>query len=472
MNRLEKIKYLLSKKETRLSLCEKDLFIFWLYYFTDFFKSPSADFHKQWDKDLMTDNHVLLIWFRESAKTIKAIIKFIHNIAYKKKRFQLYYTYTQDWSCAKLFDIITQLQTNQKLTNDFWELFPWLTKEDEKNKKTQKSITEFITTNNIKCKAMSIWKSPRWQIFLWDDWAYRPDFIILDDIDTDFSVASIQTVDKTYRWLKWEFLGSLSDNCQIVFLWNIIKNDWTVIRFEKDYWNSNKWIIRRKAIIENWLITWPQRFTAEMIEEKRAMLWEISFNQNMLLIPYSWENSIISQTNIRYMDKDINEFDFIQIWVDPAISEKSYSDDFWITVTWFTKIWNKYNRHVFECYGLKWKDKNPNNSINMIYQLYNQYKVKIVNIETISFQKMLWTMLKEYWVATREITPNKDKVSRLLEYQSDFENWLITFQSDWKWIKELTNQLVDFPNVIHDDLVDSMVYSFYYKNSWVFLWTV
>ena len=101
---------------------------------------------------------------------------------------------------------------------------------------------------------------------------YRPDFIILDDIDTDFSVASIQGIDKTYRWLKWEFLGSLSDNCQIVFLWNIIKNEWCIIRFEKDYWNSNKWIIRRKAIIENWLITWPQRFTPEMIEEKRAML--------------------------------------------------------------------------------------------------------------------------------------------------------------------------------------------------------
>lgn len=66
----------------------------------------------------------------------------------------------------------------------------------------------------------------------------------------------------------------------------MIKTDGIVLRFEIDYKDSPYWIIRRKAIIENGAITWG-RFSQEDIEKKRSELGEISFNQNMLLIPYS-----------------------------------------------------------------------------------------------------------------------------------------------------------------------------------------
>ena len=88
MNRLDKIKYLLSKKETRYELLKNDLYLFSLYYFTNLFKDyKSAEFQKQWCKDLLSNINVLIEAFRESGKTTYAIIKIIQCIVYNKKRF-------------------------------------------------------------------------------------------------------------------------------------------------------------------------------------------------------------------------------------------------------------------------------------------------------------------------------------------------------------------------------------------------
>ena len=110
----------------------------------------------------------------------------------------------------------------------------------------------------------------------------------------------------------------------------MIKTDGIVLRFEVDYKDSPYWIIRRKAIIEDGVITWD-RFSQEDIEKKRSELGEISFNQNMLLIPYSGGEAIVKRENILY--NTMNDWDRIIIGVDPAISEKALSDFFGITVT-------------------------------------------------------------------------------------------------------------------------------------------
>lgn len=104
-----------------------------------------------------------------------------------------------------------------------------------------------------------------------------------------------------------------------------------MIRFEQDYLNDPKWRIFRKAIVEDGKITWSERYTPEDIADKRSLLGEISFNQNMLLVPYSGGDSIIKRHYIRYGRCD--HFDKIVIGADPAISERTMADNFGIVVT-------------------------------------------------------------------------------------------------------------------------------------------
>lgn len=453
---IEKTKQILSKKTTRIAYCEKDLFIFWLYYFSSFFKCKSADFHKLWCLYLMTDQHILLIGFRESAKTLWLTIKMIHNIVYLKKRFMMYYCYDKKKSNARLYDIVVQLQTNRKLIHDFGDVFPNTNNKQEETQK--KSISEFITVNGVKCKAMSIWESPRWEMFMYKDWAYRPDFVWLDDIDVDKSVTNPEIIDKNYNWLKWELMGWLSDDCKIVFLWNIIKNDWIVPRFEKDY--AKKWIISKISVLDEWKLTWDARYTQTWekgkidLQKKKELLWEISYNQNFLLVPFSWWESIVKREQILYM-KQKPEFESIIFWVDPAISEKNKTDPYAIVVTWQYKK----DFYPLEAIELTWSQKDPFKSTQIVKSLYEKYRPDYVIVETIAFQAVVAKLFKEAWIATKEVKPSRDKVTRLMEKQNLFEQWRVLFDPNWPWIDILINQLLDFPNVKHDDLVDALVYS-------------
>lgn len=77
------------------------------------------------------------------------------------------------------------------------------------------------------------------------------------------------------------------------------------------------------------------------------MLGEISFNQNMLLVPYAGGDSIVKRHQILY--KTYDTWDKIIIGVDPAISENSRSDDFGIVVTAYIGK----HRNVKASYALK-----------------------------------------------------------------------------------------------------------------------
>lgn len=450
MEKSEAIRYLLSKKETRKVLLEKDLFLFGLYYFPEAFKYPSAEFHKQWAKDMMTDKNVLLIGFRESAKTFWAYVKFLHNICYKKKRFQMFYCFDQNKAGNRMYDVVVALQSNLRIRSDFWILFP---EEREPNKAQKRTISEFITKNGVKCKAMSIWASPRGEVYISADGTFRPDAVFLDDIDVDKSVSSVFQIEKNYLWIKGELLGWLSDDSQIIFLGNVIKTDGIVLRFEIDYKDSPYWIIRRKSIMENGVITW-ERFSQEDIDKKRSELGEISFNQNMLLIPYSWGEAIVKRENILY--KTMDEWDRIIIGVDPAISEKALSDFFGITVT----AHKGKHKNVKACYALKGKEKDPYWAVQFLRKLYDKWQASCIVVETVAFQQIFARLLKDAGMATREIQPHRDKVTRAMEKQSEFEQGFISFDPDGEGIRELVEEWLMFPNVIHDDRVDSCIYSF------------
>jgi predicted phage terminase large subunit-like protein len=74
--------------------------------------------------------------------------------------------------------------------------------------------------------------------------------------------------------------------------------------------------------------------------------------------------------------------------------------------------------------------------------------------------------LKEEHMAVNPIKTNRDKVTRLLEYQWEFESGNIFFNT--KWCEDLIEELLAFPNWEFDDMVDSLMLSFWEEeNEWV-----
>ena len=161
------------------------------------------------------------------------------------------------------------------------------------------------------------------------------------------------------------------------------------------------------------------------------------------------------------------KFDYIQIWIDPAVSEKEWTDYFAICVVWFN--WEK--RYVLECIALQGRDKNIKNATQIIKQLYIKWKANRLVVETVAFQQVLKTVFMSMWMATKEIKTHKDKTTRLMEKQILFENLNVYFANNL-WCDALIDELLAFPNVEHDDRTDSMVYALTDKTKSFFISTI
>lgn len=456
----EAIKRAMAKKNTRVKYCKHDKYIFAMHYFPNAFSCKSAKFHKVWAEAFEGNEHLLIIAFRESAKSFWAMVDFIHCIAYKTRRNMFYVCYDKATANERLFDIANALQTNKELIDDFGHLFPTFAKGS--TGPVKRAITQFITTNGIRCKALSLKGKMRGSVFLTKEGMFRPDYLTLDDIDVEDSVRSVDQIDLNYQRLRGEVFGGLADNAKIVCVGNIIRNDGLVIRLEKDNKFNKKWVIYREPVEKAGVLTWPERFTKTRekgkidLQEKRKTQGEIAYNQNFLLIGYAGGDSIIKRHYIKYERiADKRDFERIIIGIDPSYSEKTQSDNFAIVVTGHKGT----KRHVLECVKLSGMYKDIPKSIPIIKSLYIKWRATYVNVEYVT-QAFIAKACKADHMATQNIVPGKDKVSRLMEYQGDIESGEVVFNPDNQGVCDLVENLIQFPNVSYDDDVDAMVYSF------------
>ena len=146
------------------------------------------------------------------------------------------------------------------------------------------------------------------------------------------------------------------------------------------------------------------------------------------------------------------KFDKIVVWVDPAVSEKEWTDKFAICVTW--SIGDKY--YILESVGLIGIQKNIKRASETVKALYDKRKAKRVIVETVAYQAVLKTVFANMWLAVQEQKTIKDKTTRLLEKQVLFEEHRIYFAP---WNDDLIDELKAFPNGEHDDMVDSLLFT-------------
>lgn len=346
---------IMESKAFRIKYFEKNFYSFCLYYFTTTFTTPSADFQKEFCQEMFDEYSVLFQWFRESWKTVYFKYFFIYCIVYKRKRFMHLIAFDKIKAKSKLYDIVIQLQKNKKLINDYWNLFYQEKKIETEKSSQKKSIEEFITTNEVKCRAIWIGTSIRWDVFGATDWEFRPDFVWLDDIDTMASTNTLELIEKNYTLVKSELFGWFADNVQIIFLFNTIKFDWVWPRLWIDYEGKKSWKLKKIYYDPNNNV-WEKRLTPEYIEMKKELLWEKSFNANFLWIaetvwtPVFWLDNIKALVIPEYTTP--TKYPELRIYRPPT----SYNM-YWVDTAWWSIDWDKssivlrdYDLNLLACY--------------------------------------------------------------------------------------------------------------------------
>ncbi len=207
-------------KQKRIKRLEKNDEDWFKYYFPEYYQCEPAPFHKRATKRLMQNNRCYYVraWSRELAKTARAMMEviklsitgIIHNV--------LLISNSKDNADRLLMPIMLNLESNGRIINDY----------GEQKKIGSWEIGEFTTTGDVSFRAIGAGQSPRGT----RNKAARPDFILIDDIDTDEETRNPERINTKWQWIEEALVPtmSVSGNYRIVFNGNIIAKDCCITR--------------------------------------------------------------------------------------------------------------------------------------------------------------------------------------------------------------------------------------------------
>lgn len=237
-------------------------FVIWArWFFPEFFPSKDAIFHQAMDLGninvyLGNETSFLNIGFRNSSKTTRTKLFVAFCIANDESRFRKYIkVLSKDSDNSKQF--VTDVY-NRLVSPLIKELYPELF--EKTVTKREETMSSFTTATNIKVTSDSVGTDQRGDI---QD-AYRPDFVIYEDIETRKSLMSATITHSI--WLNMEEArNGLAKGGGSLYLANYISERGNVHKLVQAI--PNKLIT---PIAESrggkWEPTWPERYSPEEVK--------------------------------------------------------------------------------------------------------------------------------------------------------------------------------------------------------------
>ena len=494
MNSLEKATKLLDKRHTRLALTDESLFWFGRFYFSEYFKFPSPAFHKEMVKLMQfTGEHkyFLLEGFRESAKTVWAKIAMIQQICFKKRDFLLYVCFDRDKAKGHLYDIAVELQTNQKILADFGQLFYEDDLEGKKRMSQKKSMNEFITTNGVKVKAFSTGMSTRGEIYKGN----RPQFYVIDDFENDKTKKSLVKTAQVKAFID-ELLSGIASDANIIFLCNRISNTGAVeyirtkAKLGGKYWKT----MRIDLINQDGQLNWVSRYCftnaeAEVrnegkqqgdpmvvsVEERKNTLGTARFNQEYQNIPIPDDEAMIKREWVEksFWTKLPSDDPMKKIlMLDPQAGTSKTADYYGLSkVGFYPKDIHRYILMV-----KTGRDTQVNQAAMLVREFQADDEIYLVGVEKVLNQVAVYQLLIDWMAGTIDlpdvdnenrnlplvdVSPEgRDKIARMQMHEPAFERGEIHLHHT---MLHFADKLIAFPDVDHDDDIDSVCYGLEYS---------
>lgn len=249
--------------DQRKYACSRSLLLFAVYYFSEYFTYRIPEFHYDFYDDAEalasgTMKEAAWIAFRESAKTSIAKIFLVWLIAYKKKKYINADSYDKENAERILFDVVLALQTNYKLKADFGELYNVSRSSDES---TMKRVSNFVTNNKVRVEAHSTQESVRGRLH----GNQRPDFFLLDDVETSKTTDSVPITQKVIAHID-EMKTGLAVGGSILYLGNYIIENGTVAYIMRSVEGSGGKVRFVPVVNKDGSIAWPGKYVATDVE--------------------------------------------------------------------------------------------------------------------------------------------------------------------------------------------------------------
>ena len=423
---------------------KKDFFYFIKSYFPhhiEFAKKETSIFrkfvHKELNKILKTNKEVLITAYRGAAKTtLISNLFLLWKLIRKEKRFIIIISSSENLA-KDIFDLINEeLISNEIFKQDFnIEVIKSLTTE------VIVKIDDFL----VKIAAYGAGAKIRGKRFL----SFRPDLIILDDIENDENVQNKAQRDKLYNWYKKVIkrLPSRKKFYNILIIGTILHHDSLLARLkeEVDFYKNFPLVLD---------------FTTYKLDDSELDVNEIKkeYQEDKEAFLQEYQNIPLSEETLTFPHYKTYESapkcDFYSIGIDPALG-KTKGDYFAIASLGY-KADEK--RFYLTAFGYK---KNPTDMIEKIIKTYIKYSKiarTIIAIETVAYQEFFKDVLKkvakesEITLSIQEFKNNIPKELRINSLAPLIKDETILID---KKASLLIDELDTYPKSAHDDLLDA-----------------
>lgn len=380
-------------------------------------------------------------------------------------------------SIRQAYTILTaikaELESNIRLKTDFLKAFGVGSKWQE---------GEIITTSNVKIEVAGSGQRLRGL----SHGAYRPDLVILDDIENDKNVLKAEQRDKTQDWIRQtiEPLGVANEKMDIVYIGTILHYDSVLNRTL----NSPDWVSARfKSVIQmpqNMALwdEWEALYLAKRLDEATAFYEQNKHKMDKGAI-VSWSaRPILTMMTIRANNKKAFDSEYqndptagddapfnnaIHYWhelpenliyfgaVDPSLGKHGASRDPSAIVI------GGYDMTTGKLYIVKAdiKKRLPDRIISDIIRYQAEFNCQLWAVEAVQFQEFFRTELvrrsaqAHVHVPAIPFTPHSDKLLRIETLQPYMANGLLLLHSEQS---TLIDQFRHFPKADHDDGCDAV----------------
>jgi predicted phage terminase large subunit-like protein len=439
------------KRNQRLKRAEADPLFFCRTYLPHYFSHPPAPFHYELIRFMEDRGEVVtpavVAAPREFAKsTVCSFGYVLHQICFSKRCFIIIGSDTEDLASDLTGYLYMELLYNERLHQDFGELA-----------KANKPVDDFVTTNNVRVKARG--RGQRLRGLKHRQW--RPDLVILDDLENDVNVRNPELVNQILDWVQSAVYPALEANGTLMIIGTILRQRSALHLMltspEEPYCHFRRQVYR--ALKDDDTSLWEARHPTARLHLQKQLMGTVAFNREKMNEPTP-TSGLFQEDWIRYYHPDsLKDRDLIVVgFFDPSL-EAGGSADYKAVVT----VGYSREEMVFYVLDAFIQKTTLEQTLRAVFNRHRERPYLVLGVEDNLFQRLL---LKEFDQMGRElglllpvkgVTHRLAKETRVASLSPLLERGKIRFIRGHSDQEKLIEQLLYFPSrTLHDDGPDAL----------------
>lgn len=296
---------------------------FLAYYLPHYATATPATFHLNIVRHVVQNPTCLSVihWARDHAKSVTSSVALPLFMMLKPGgslfKTMLLVSKNYDNAADLLAGIKKELESNNRIIEDFGEQRGY----------SQWEAGNFVTKNGIAFRAFGRMQSPRGT----RKRAYRPDFIVIDDIDDDEIIENPYRLDKAWNWIMQALIPTLSiKGGRVLAVQNLYAEDCLIGRLYdravelQRAGHHSAYVDTVNILDKHGNPSWHSRFTLQECQNMVAILGYIGAQREYFNNPIRGGKHFRSDL-VQYRQMNHNDYTLIVSYCDPSFSQKGDS---------------------------------------------------------------------------------------------------------------------------------------------------